>query len=765
MGSADSADAAAPAGGTPEHRLPALPALLALPATPALPAAAARQGSGALATDGPLPGVGGQRLGLRAAVGTGGVGLVGVLGALNLLDNAERAVLIVLGPDIQRSLGFSDAALGGLVGLSAVILTAGAIPIGLLADRRRRTAIAAVAAALAGVFALLTSVVANTFQLVLARIGAGFGQAAVLPVHNSLLADGYPLHARTAVLTLHNLAGPVGLVIAPVTAGGVAALAGGSAGWRWAFVLFAGVLLLFAAIAAMLREPPRGRGERMEVLGAHGDPAGVTDPSVDAPSSIPLEIGAARLLKIQTLRYLFAAIGALGFALVGVPTFFNSLLEERYHLDALDRGLVGSVTQVGVMIGVVAGARLGDARFRRDPPSVLLFMAVAFAAHGVLLTVALTMGPLPALVGCVTVAEIPLGMVLVPLYSVISIIVPYRLRALGFAAVGVCVTLFGGFLGGVLLGDVSDQHGPRVALLALAGPASLAAAALTAYAARFVRADLAAVVEEIAEERAETLRVATGGAQPILQVRNLDVSYGPMQVLFGVDLDVERGEVLALLGTNGAGKSTLLRTVAGLEVPHRGVVRHAGRTITLDPPERRVRDGIVLVQGGAGVFGTLTVAENLLVGAHVLGRDGALVARRAEEVLDLFPKLRDLLDAPASTLSGGEQQMLALAKALLTRPEVLCVDELSLGLAPTVVAELIEVVAGLRRDGVTVVLVEQSVNVAAAVADRAVFLEKGRIRFSGRPADLLERGDLVRAVFLGTVGGPHAAATADGGPR
>nr|MDT0665900.1 ATP-binding cassette domain-containing protein [Micromonospora sp. DSM 115978] len=199
------------------------------------------------------------------------------------------------------------------------------------------------------------------------------------------------------------------------------------------------------------------------------------------------------------------------------------------------------------------------------------------------------------------------------------------LRALGFAVVGVCVTLFGGFLGGVLLGDLSDRHGPRAAMLAMVGPVALVAAALTAYGARFVRVDLARVVEEITEERDEMTRLATGGEAPVLQVRNLDVSYGSMRVLFGVDLDVWPGEVLALLGTNGAGKSTLLRAVTGLEVPDRGVVRLDGRTVTLDAPQRRVRDGVVLVRGGQGVFGSLTVAENLLAGAHTIVPDRALL--------------------------------------------------------------------------------------------------------------------------------------------
>jgi len=315
--------------------------------------------------------------------------------------------------------------------------------------------------------------------------------------------------------------------------------------------------------------------------------------------------------------------------------------------------------------------------------------------------------------------------------------------------VGLYLFVVGSFFGSIITGGLSDAFGERTALATVVPPSALIGAALIAYGARFVRDDLSLVVEELREEQEERRRVASGADVPVLQVRNLDFSYGQVQVLFGVDLDVREGEVLALLGTNGAGKSTLLRAVSGLAIPDRGVIRLRGRTMTYLDAETRVGMGVVQVPGGKAIFPTLTVEENLIAGAFRFGRDRSRVHARMERVVDLFPILGERLDQPAGTLSGGEQQMLAIGKALLLDPEILLLDELSLGLAPVVVQEILATVERLKAQGMTMVIVEQSVNVALSVADRAVFMEKGQVRFEGTAADLLDRDDLVRAVFLG----------------
>lgn len=236
------------------------------------------------------------------------------------------------------------------------------------------------------------------------------------------------------------------------------------------------------------------------------------------------------------------------------------------------------------------------------------------------------------------------------------------------------------------------------------------------------------------------------GTQNLLEMDDIHFSYGSVPVLFGISLEVRRGEVLGLLGTNGAGKSTVLRVLAGLEPPSRGTVRFADRDITQLPAEDLCRLGIALVPGGKAVFPDLTVWENLELGGFTVTSG---LAERIERELSRFPQLSGRLGNAAGSLSGGEQQQLAIAKALLIDPDLLCIDELSLGLAPTVVGELFDLLRQVNADGVTCVLVEQSLNIAAELCGRAVFLEKGAVKFEGEPSELLERGDLARAVFLG----------------
>jgi ABC-type branched-subunit amino acid transport system ATPase component len=242
---------------------------------------------------------------------------------------------------------------------------------------------------------------------------------------------------------------------------------------------------------------------------------------------------------------------------------------------------------------------------------------------------------------------------------------------------------------------------------------------------------------------------APSSTDALLEVHAVDFSYGPLQVLFGVSVSVQRGEALALLGTNGAGKSTLLRVVAGLEKPSSGTVTFGGRDITGAPADKLATEGLALVSGGRSTFTDMTVEENLQMQALQIRRRPSLLRERTEHVLATFPRLAERLGQVAGRLSGGEQQQLALAKALLIEPELLCIDELSLGLAPVVVGELLAIVGDLHDRGTTLVVVEQSLNIAAQLCDRAVFLEKGQVRFEGRTADLLERDDIARAVFLG----------------
>ena len=234
----------------------------------------------------------------------------------------------------------------------------------------------------------------------------------------------------------------------------------------------------------------------------------------------------------------------------------------------------------------------------------------------------------------------------------------------------------------------------------------------------------------------------------MLSCTGIDMAYGPVQILFDVDFDVKRGEIVALLGTNGAGKSTLLKGICGLVRPKRGKVAFNGRDVTKLSADATARLGVALMPGGKGVFPTLSVAENLRMASWLIRDETERIELAREEVLSLFPILAERHNQMAGNLSGGEQQMLALGSALMTRPELLMIDELSLGLAPTIVGQLLEVVREVHRRGATIVIVEQSVNVALQLAERAVFMEKGEVRFQGPAAELLERPDILRSVFI-----------------
>ncbi|MEY2475953.1 MAG: hypothetical protein QOG87_1268 [Actinomycetota bacterium] len=266
-------------------------------------------------------------------------------------------------------------------------------------------------------------------------------------------------------------------------------------------------------------------------------------------------------------------------------------------------------------------------------------------------------------------------------------------------------------------------------------------------------ADRHGLTEELAEPDVTEATVAPAevDAQPsdgLVVVDGVDAGYGPLKVLFDVSLSVGDGELVALLGTNGAGKSTVLRVIAGVLGTTSGRVLFEGRDITDWSPGERVAAGLVTVPGGRGVFPSLTVADNLRLAGLLHKHDKAFIDGARERLLTLFPVLGERMDAKASLLSGGEQQMLAIAMAMLCKPRLLMIDELSLGLAPSVVADLLGVVRTTNAEGVTVVVVEQSVNIATALAQRAVFMEKGQVRFTGPTRDLEERPDLLRSVFL-----------------
>jgi branched-chain amino acid transport system ATP-binding protein len=234
----------------------------------------------------------------------------------------------------------------------------------------------------------------------------------------------------------------------------------------------------------------------------------------------------------------------------------------------------------------------------------------------------------------------------------------------------------------------------------------------------------------------------------LLRVEALDAKYGDSQVLWQVGIDIVEGEIVALVGANGAGKTTLLKTLTGLVAPAAGRILWQGDDVTRRSAEARVRLGIAMVPEGRRLFAGLSVLENLRLGAYSRG-DGAAVARDLDRVFGHFPELGRLRDRVAGTLSGGEQQMCAIGRALLSAPRLLLVDEMSLGLAPVVVERLAAVLAQVNReDGITILLVEQDVELALEIGRRGYILDTGAIKGEGATEDLLQRVD-VREAYMG----------------
>jgi branched-chain amino acid transport system ATP-binding protein len=236
---------------------------------------------------------------------------------------------------------------------------------------------------------------------------------------------------------------------------------------------------------------------------------------------------------------------------------------------------------------------------------------------------------------------------------------------------------------------------------------------------------------------------------PILQLRDLRISYGAIEAVKGIDLELGEGELVSLIGANGAGKTTTLNAIAGTLPIAGGELLYAGQRIEKLPAHKRLRQGLALVPEGRGIFTRLTVEENLRMGAYCR-RDADAVESDLERVFTMLPRVKERLQQVAGTLSGGEQQMVAIGRALLSRPKLLLLDEPSMGLAPLVVEKIFEVISSVAAEGVTILLVEQNANLALEFSQRAYVMESGRITLTGS-GDALLADPKVRAAYLGEV--------------
>ncbi len=663
-----------------------------------------------------------------------------VLFGLNAVDELDRTAFGILLPEIRDSFDINISTALSIVALSSIAALALQVPIAQYADKSKRIPLVVGGALMWAMFSGMTGLATGLILLTIARSGSALGKAVIDPTHNSLIADYYPIETRSRVYSFHRAANAVGAFVGPLSAGMLAYYFD----WRVPFLVFVFPTVIFAMLALRMKEPVRGRWER-QATGASQD---IIDTEEESPSFAESWRTAH---KVKALERIWWSLPFLATSLIGFVTLAALLYEQKFNLDERARGVAAAVAEPFALVGLVIGARIATRRFVGNVKGLIRFVAsvallTSFASAGfafapnVYVAVALN---------CVISAS--LAIIGPGVLAALSLAIPPRARATGFA-IGSLWVIPGLFVLPVI-GWIADNWSIEIGMLVMI-PMFIIGSLMLRSVADVIDADIAQVWQSAAA-RSEVLYDRRQGHTSLLLLKGVEAGYDNRTVLHGIDLRLDEGEVVALLGTNGAGKSTLLKSISGIVEADRGAIVLDGRDITHAPPNEIAALGIVQMPGGQGVFGSLTVKENLELAGWTNRRDPAGVEAATAEVLAMFPVLADRLDSPAANMSGGQQQMLALAMSFVMRPKVLLIDELSLGLAPVVVGQLLPIVRRMADDGVTVVLVEQSVNVALTVAERAYFMERGTIRFDGPTAELLERPDLLRSVFL-------SAAHADG---
>jgi branched-chain amino acid transport system ATP-binding protein len=671
---------------------------------------------------------------LTRVTGGGSVLALLVLFTVNALEQAGRDGFGVVLPDIRDDFGLDLTGILTLIALVSLAALALQVPIAALADRTNRVRLMWLGALGWAAFTLMTGLASTLLLLGIARAGAGAGKAVLDPTHNSLLADYYNIEARPKVFSFHRAGTAVGACLGPIFVGFV----GHAYGWQLPFVLLSIPGFLIVIVALRMREPVRGAHERRAT--------GASEEAVLTEEEPPSFAESWRIVwKIESLRRIWYSLPFLAASLIGFASLASLLYDQVFGLDERGRGLAIAITEPVQILGLIFGARYATKLMvTKGPAEVLRFLSLAaYVVTVALIVFALAPNIVVALIAH-SIINATLAILAPGILATLSIAIPPRARSMGFSVASLWVVP--GLLILPIVGTIGDHLGLRVGMLVLI-PAFVIGGLIIATTSHVIATDIADVWRAAAA-RSEVAYERRQGRSPLLLVRGLDVYYGTVQVLFNVDLDVEEGTCVALLGTNGAGKSTLLKAICGVVEADRGAVMFDGRETTHAPANEIAALGITQVPGGQGVFPSLTVEENLRTACWLQRRDKAGSERSMARVLELFPVLRDRMHDNAGDLSGGQQQMLALSMAFLSTPKLLLIDELSLGLAPVVVAQLLPLIDELRASGTTVVLVEQSVNVALSVADEAFFMEKGEIRFRGPTAELLDRPDILRSIFL-----------------
>jgi ABC-type branched-subunit amino acid transport system ATPase component/MFS family permease len=664
------------------------------------------------------------------------------LGVLGFVDLFQGSALIVVAPDVSNTLGLSIGLIALAIGLQYFATAIAPLPMAALARSRGRRGLLCIITALAwSVITLTTGFVTSLLALILVLVADGLSTGSVNALHPPLLADTYPPQARIRVLGGYRAITVLGQIIAPLM---VSLLTGPlHLTWRGVFVVLGGISVLSSLFALGIRDPGPGRFDT-EQLHAIADDG--TAGQVTGSTNLGFFEILRRLLLIPTIQRI--STGALVFGMVAIPlaTFMSSFLVERWHFNSAGRGIVFSVGYSVAIVGLLIYSKLAEDTFTSAPSKVVSQIGYAIMAIVFFIALASLMPDKIAMVAMFALALTALVLTLPGINAIVLSIVDARYRPHAAALIGLSIAV-GAVLGDGLLDSVYTQYGATGSLIALLIP-GVSGGLIVRSARKLIDADIDRMVDTILEEQDLVALHAAGGRPPLLSAKGINFSYDKLQVLFDVDFTVDEGEMVALLGTNGAGKSTLLKVISGIGLPSSGTVRLDGDDITYLDAERRVRLGVSQIPGGRAVFRQMTVIENLRGFGYTLGADKKAVDSAIERCLATFPRLSERKGSLGATLSGGEQQMLGLCKALILKPRLLLIDELSLGLAPVIVAQLLDLVRDINATGTAVVLVEQSVNIALSLVEHAYFMEKGEMRFDGRAADLLERGDLLRAVFL-----------------
>jgi ABC-type branched-subunit amino acid transport system ATPase component/sugar phosphate permease len=708
-----------------------------------------------------------------------------LLTAIYALNVADQFVVPTVFPLIKQEFGLSDSALGVLSGSYVIVVMVFSIPFGYLADRRRRNRLLSWGVSAWGATMIFTGCVWNYASLLVGRMSLGAWDPCNNPNAQSLLADYYPTVQRSKVMSRYQVGQLTGIFLVPIAAAMAAEW-----GWRSAFYFLAVPAFVLAILARRLPEPVRGQQDRIQL----GLAAEKKNPSIY--DGMPWREAYREILRCRTfiLSTVSSGVGSLFFGSLGTwsPTFFI-----RYHNMTLTQA-AGSLTllALGGLSGALLSGWVADyLTYRGMRAGRVVTSAFARLASLPLFVLTFTVSNTPLMLVMFTLASMCLVAPQAPLNAARADVLHPSLRGRG-TSLDIVVQSSCGAIAPVLVGVLADVYSLRTAflivvpLIGVAGIVVLVAVPWYVREERRLRHVMHAEATGVEREqiaalaRGEVKVSSTGDGElevpvdpadgpmpgesfgaaalrlartwptvedgaPLLVIEDVDVAYGPIQVLFGASLRIPNGGVHALVGRNGVGKTTLLNTIAGLVDNRAGRVIYDGLDLAGIPPEQRVQLGITLMSGGRSTFPTLSVEENIWMGAFPFHEHKELVQERFDAVLEVFPALRSRLKQTGGTLSGGEQQMVALGRSLMAGPRLLLLDELSIGLAPLVTRELLKVVDHIRELGTTVVIVEQSVSNALSVADSVFFMEKGEIVDLGSAAELGDGAGLVQMMIGG----------------